>query len=123
MTGAGPPRRAWGKQIMGLPVSVHLRGPDVDRPAVRDAVARVFADLRRADAVFSTYRAGSDLSRWERGELPLAGADTPLAAVYATAAAAWGPWAMDWLEGLAGYEGLMVTASGLVRVTAGWPTR
>jgi hypothetical protein len=30
---------------------------------------------------------------------------------------------MDWLEGLPGYEALMVTGSGLVRVTEGWPGR
>lgn len=51
-----------------MPVSVHLRGrsgPDVDT-----AVAQAFSHLRRVDAVFSTWRPGSDLMRVRRGELP-----------------------------------------------------
>ncbi|MEV0563254.1 FAD:protein FMN transferase [Dactylosporangium sp. NPDC050588] len=249
------PRRAWVEQIMGLPVSVHLRGPGAGDPPAEAAVAAVFADLRRDDAAFSPYLDGSDLSRWERGEAPptpeleavialcdearertggwfdprglpdprtgrprydpsglvkgwavqraaahlpdglgwcvnaggdvlvhapdgqppwrigvedpdapedrvahvvtrgtgavatsgrthrgdhivdpytgspatgvravtVTGPDLLWADVYATAAAARGPWAMDWLEELDGYEALMVTASGLVRVTEGWP--
>jgi thiamine biosynthesis lipoprotein len=41
--------------------------------------------------------------------------------VYATAAAARGPAAMPWLDGLAGYEALLVSRSGLLRSTGGWP--
>ncbi|GIE53670.1 FAD:protein FMN transferase [Amorphoplanes nipponensis] len=41
--------------------------------------------------------------------------------VHATAAAARGPAALPWLEGLDGYEALLVTRSGLVRSTTGWP--
>jgi FAD:protein FMN transferase len=74
------PRRAWVEQIMGLPVSVHVRGPDPSEVSSR--VASLFADLRRADEVLSPYRAGSDLSRWERGELALADADPLLAHVF-----------------------------------------
>ena len=48
------PRRAWVEQIMGLPESIHLRGPEPD--AQQAHVARAFAELRRADAVFSPYR-------------------------------------------------------------------
>jgi thiamine biosynthesis lipoprotein len=66
---ATTPRRAWVEQIMGLPVSIHVRGDDPDSPDVGYRVAAVFADLRHADAVFSPYRDDSDLSRWERGEL------------------------------------------------------
>ena len=67
---------------MGLPVSVHVRGAEsVRRPSSR--VAAVFAELRRADAVFSPYRDDSDLSRWDRGELALADADPTLAEVVA----------------------------------------
>ena len=61
--------RAWSEQIMGLPFSVHLRRP-FDDAAAEAAVAAVFADLHHADAVFSPYRAESELSRRERGELP-----------------------------------------------------
>lgn len=70
MTLAG--RRAWVEQIMGMPISVHLRGPRVDDGDVAAAVGAVFADLRAADCRFSTYRAESEISRLRRGELALA---------------------------------------------------
>ena len=82
-TTAVPPRRAWIEQIMGLPVSVHLRGPDVDGAEAELRVGALFADLRRADAVFSTYRAGSQLNQVARGELDVAYADETLAEVLA----------------------------------------
>ncbi|SCF41317.1 FAD:protein FMN transferase [Micromonospora mirobrigensis] len=56
-------RRAWVVQVMGLPVSVHLRGPEVRTDAVAERVERVFAELRELDAVFSTYRPESVLGR------------------------------------------------------------
>ena len=56
-------RRAWVVQVMGLPVSVHLRGPEVHSDAVAERVERVFAELRELDAVFSTYRPESVLGR------------------------------------------------------------
>jgi len=54
---------------MGLPVSVLVRGHDVDDPTIGAAVAELYAELRAADARFSTYREDSELSRWARGEL------------------------------------------------------
>jgi thiamine biosynthesis lipoprotein len=66
------PRRAWVEQIMGLPVSVHLRGPDVQTAAVEQAVAAVFDELRAVDAMFSTYRPDSEVSLLHRGERELA---------------------------------------------------
>jgi thiamine biosynthesis lipoprotein len=72
-------KRAWVAQIMGLPISVHVRGPDPS--AAEPEVERLFDDLRHADAVFSTYRDDSELSRWERGELALEDADPALAEV------------------------------------------
>jgi len=77
------PRRAWVEQIMGLPVSIHVRGDDPTSAQVERQVAAVFAELRRVDAVFSPYRDDSDLSRWERRELTLARADPALAEVLA----------------------------------------
>jgi FAD:protein FMN transferase len=50
---------------MGMPVTVDVRGSGVD-PA---AIDEVFADLRRMDALFSPFRAGSEASRIDRGEL------------------------------------------------------
>ncbi|MFI7488470.1 FAD:protein FMN transferase [Micromonospora echinaurantiaca] len=61
-------RQAFVEQIMGLPVSVHVRGPGADSPAAADAVAGVFAELRAMDAVFSPYRPDSRLSALNRGE-------------------------------------------------------
>ncbi|MGI8329512.1 FAD:protein FMN transferase [Actinomadura scrupuli] len=77
------PRRAWVEQIMGLPISIHVRGGDPSDAHVEHLVAGVFDDLCHADAVLSPYRADSDLSRWERGELALADADPALAEVMA----------------------------------------
>lgn len=55
--------------VMGLPVSVALRGRHAGTVVGHDAWRRVVADLRAADAVFSTYRADSVISRLDRGEL------------------------------------------------------
>ncbi|GAA1026402.1 FAD:protein FMN transferase [Virgisporangium ochraceum] len=78
-----PPHRAWVEQIMGLPVSVHLRGTDPDSPRAYRQVAAVFGYLRHIDAALSPYREDSDLSRWERGDLSPADADPALARVIA----------------------------------------
>lgn len=75
------PRRAWVEQVMGLPVSVHLRGPELRSTEVDKRVASVFDHLRHVDAVLSPYRDDSDLSRWERGDLALDHADPMLARV------------------------------------------
>lgn len=80
---SAPPQRAWVEQIMGLPVSVHLRGRSPAALRVERQVAEVFAELRQVDAVFSAYRDDSDLSRWERGELALGDADATLPEVIA----------------------------------------
>jgi FAD:protein FMN transferase len=66
-----PPERATGirrvEHIMGMPIVLDVRDEGVD-PAVLDAV---FDSLRDADAVFSTYRPDSDISRLNAGELLL----------------------------------------------------
>ncbi len=79
MSAAVLPRRAWVEQLMGMPVSLHVRGPGLSSAPV----AAVFALLRRADAVFSTYRADSDVSRIRRGELTVAAAHPWVAEVAA----------------------------------------
>ncbi|GGM44483.1 FAD:protein FMN transferase [Dactylosporangium sucinum] len=83
MTTATVPRRAWVEQVMGLPVSIHVRGDDPDSPGVRRGVEAAFAGLRHADAVFSPYRDDSDLTRWERGDLAAGAADPTFAEVLA----------------------------------------
>lgn len=69
---AALPKRAFVEQVMGLPVSVLLRGPGAEAPYVPPKVAAFFAELRRVDALFSTYREDSEISRLGRGELTVA---------------------------------------------------
>ncbi len=74
VTPAAPPpprlaRRAWVEQVMGMPISVHVRAVEPTRPDLEAGVARVFAHLRKVDAVLSTWRADSDLLRLQHGEL------------------------------------------------------
>jgi thiamine biosynthesis lipoprotein ApbE len=66
-----PARRAWVQQIMGMPVSIHLRGESVDEPDAEHAVAQAFRTLRDMDSIFSTYREDSDLMRLRREEVDL----------------------------------------------------
>jgi FAD:protein FMN transferase len=75
------PRRAWVQQIMGMPISVHLRGAGIHDEAAGAAVNAVFRDLRAVDAVFSTYRVDSDISRLNRGELAVAACHPSVAEV------------------------------------------
>jgi thiamine biosynthesis lipoprotein len=70
-------RRAWVEQVMGMPVSIHLRGPDVRGPEPERAVAAAYGELVRLDAVFSTYRPESPVSRRRRGD-SVAGVGDPL---------------------------------------------
>ena len=62
-------RRAHVRQIMGMPISIHVRAHDPDRPEVVGAVERAFAHLQRVDRVLSTWRADSDLLRLQHGEI------------------------------------------------------
>ena len=76
-TAAGAPptgeRRAWVEQIMGMPVSIHLRGDGARSETAASHVEVAFDELRAIDALFSTYRDDSLLSLVQRGELPLTG--------------------------------------------------
>jgi thiamine biosynthesis lipoprotein len=70
------PRRAWVEQVMGMPVSFHVRGPDArDGEQVAAAVHAAIADLHRTDEIFSTWKADSQISRLRRGELTSAACD------------------------------------------------
>jgi thiamine biosynthesis lipoprotein len=79
-TTVAPLRRAWVEQVMGLPVSIHVRGPGVHGAGVDRAVAAAFGILREMDRVFSTWQHGSDVMRLRRGEVDLAGCDPLVAA-------------------------------------------
>lgn len=72
-------RRAF--EVMGTVVSVALRGRHEEGAAADAAWAAVTDSLVRADAMFSTYRPGSVVNRWGRGELALADAPPELAEV------------------------------------------
>lgn len=62
-------------QVMGMPISLALRGAHVDDEAADRAWARALAVLHRADRVFSPFRPDSVVSRLGRDEL--APADCP----------------------------------------------
>ena len=61
--------RAFVEQLMGMPVSIHVRAADPDRAAVLGTVENAFAHLRRVDRVLSPWRSDSDLIRVRRGLL------------------------------------------------------
>jgi len=68
MTARAATRQAWVEQIMGMPISIHLRGA-ADEPARAAAVEAVYDELREVDRVFSTYREDSDIRALDRGEV------------------------------------------------------
>jgi len=57
------------EQVMGMPISLALRGRHSDDDAARGAWAEALAALRDVDRVFSTYRPDSYVSRLARDEL------------------------------------------------------
>ncbi len=67
-------RVAFVEQIMGMPISLHVRGPAARGAGVAAAAALVFAELREVDALFSTYRPDSQVSRIDAGTLALSDA-------------------------------------------------
>lgn len=84
-TAPGPTRRHVD-HVMGLPVSLALRGPhaaDPDDPAAREAWSAVMTSLRGSDALLSTWREDSWVSRLDRGEVSLAHCPPELAEVLA----------------------------------------
>ena len=62
-------RRAWVEQIMGMPVSVHLRGAGSRSPEAEAAVQAGYDELRAIDVLFSPYRVDSEVSRIDAGAL------------------------------------------------------
>lgn len=63
--------RAWVEQIMGMPISVQVRGEGARSQAADDAVRAVFDHLRILEARFSTYRPDSEIRRLQRGDVSL----------------------------------------------------
>lgn len=67
------------EHIMGMPIGIEIHDPEID-PQTLDAA---FAWFRWVDATFSTYKADSEISRLNRGELTLADAHPEVRAVLA----------------------------------------
>jgi FAD:protein FMN transferase len=57
------------EHVMGMPISLALRGRHADDAAGRAAWHAALAELRHVDDVFSTYRPDSAISRLGRGEI------------------------------------------------------
>ncbi len=70
-------------QLMGMPVSLALRGRHHDDAAADRAWAAALEQLHEVDRVFSTYRADSWVSRLDRGEVTLADCPPSVAEVLA----------------------------------------
>jgi thiamine biosynthesis lipoprotein len=86
-TPANPTKRHV-EHVMGMPISLALRGRHAGTGEGADAWAAVLASLRDADRVFSPYRADSFVSRLDRGEVDLAGCPPEVAEVLALGEAA-----------------------------------
>ena len=63
--------RRYVEHVMGMPISLALRGRHADTAAGRAAWVAVMAELAQVDRVFSTYRPDSVISRLDRGEIGL----------------------------------------------------
>jgi len=66
---AEPPTVRSVDHVMGMPISLALRGRHTDDAAAHAAWAAVMAELREVDRVFSTYREDSWVSRLGRGQV------------------------------------------------------
>src|SRR5918911_1486219 len=74
------------EHIMGMPIGIDVRDPEVDP----EALDRAFDWLRWVDATFSTYRADSEISRLNRGEITLAEAHPEVEGVLERCDELWG---------------------------------
>ncbi len=82
-------RVAWVRPVMGMPVSIHVRGRAARGAEMAGAVAAAYAELRRLDGLLSPFRAESEVSRFDRGELAAADAGPELREVLDLCALAW----------------------------------
>ena len=76
------------EHLMGMPVSLALRGRHAESARGRAAWGAVLAQLRAVDGVFSTYRSDSVISRLGRGELAVDACPPEVAEVLALGRAA-----------------------------------
>jgi thiamine biosynthesis lipoprotein len=85
--------------VMGTVVSFDIRSVGLDDPSIRRALRRAVATLHHADAVFSTWKLQSPLSRLRRGEITAAEAPPEVSDVLdrcADARLASGGWFDPW---------------------------
>jgi FAD:protein FMN transferase len=85
---ASRPATRYVEHVMGMPISLALRGRHTDDAVARAAWAAALAELRAADRVFSTYREDSCVSRLRRGEIGLEDCPAEVAEVLALGEAA-----------------------------------
>ncbi len=76
------------EHVMGMPISVALRGRHADDEVGRRAWDAVMESLRWSDGVFSTYKADSFVSRLGRGEVHVSEGPPEVAEVLAIGRAA-----------------------------------
>ena len=76
------------EQVMGLPVSLALRGKYADSARATDAWWAAVEQLREVDRVFSTFRPDSFVSRLGRGEIEVSDCPPEVAEVLALGEAA-----------------------------------
>jgi len=84
----GRPTARFVEHVMGMPISLALRGRHTDDAEAHAAWADVMDTLRHVDRVFSTYRDDSAVSRLGRGEIGLEECPPEVAEVVALGAAA-----------------------------------
>ncbi|HEY2190697.1 MAG TPA: FAD:protein FMN transferase [Actinomycetospora sp.] len=88
MTAALVPVARRVEHVMGMPISLALRGRHTDDGEADAAWAAVLASLRETDRVFSTYRPDSVVTAIRRGELALTDAPDEVGEVLAIGARA-----------------------------------
>jgi thiamine biosynthesis lipoprotein len=71
------------EHLMGMPISLALRGRHAASAAGDEAWQAVIDQLRHVDAIFSTYRPDSIINRLDRGELAVAECPAEVAEVLA----------------------------------------
>ncbi|HWE55834.1 MAG TPA: FAD:protein FMN transferase [Acidimicrobiales bacterium] len=102
------------EQVMGTVVSIHVRPGPVPPDQVWRALAEARHRLHRADAVFSTWKSESPMSRLRRGEITLSEAPAEMASVLDRCSTA-KEWSAGWFDPWAAPAG--VDPTGLVK---GW---
>jgi thiamine biosynthesis lipoprotein len=82
------PTARYVEHVMGMPISLALRGRHTDDDAARAAWSAAMAELHEVDRVFSTYRDDSFISRLGRGEIGVEDCPPEVAEVLSLGAAA-----------------------------------